>query len=277
MQPTAASRERTGSDMDLQLEGKSVFVSGSTQGIGYAIAWALLAEGASVVINGRTESKVQRAVGQLRVDFPDATVSGVAADFADPARVRELLATLGDVEILVNNLGIFDLAPFDHVSDEDWQRYFDINVMSGVRLSRHVLGRMLARGSGRIIFVGSESGVNIPGDMVPYGVTKAAMLALSNGLAKLTRGTAVTVNTILGGPTYSDGVAETVADIAHARGLPTEDLKAAIIGGNQTSLLQRFVEPAEIANLAVYLASPLAAATNGAAVRADGGVLTSML
>lgn len=277
MQSTAASRERTGSDMDLQLVGKSAFVSGSTKGIGYAIARALLAEGASVVINGRNESGVQHAVRQLRVAFPDATVNGVAADLADPARVRELLPSLGDLEILVNNVGIFDLAPFDHVSDEDWQRYFDINVMSGVRLSRHVLGRMLERGSGRIIFVGSESGVNIPGDMVPYGVTKAAMLALSNGLAKLTRGTKVTVNTILGGPTYSAGVAETVAEIAHARGLPTEDLKAAIIGGNQTSLLQRFVEPAEIANLAVYLASPLAAATNGAAVRADGGVLTSML
>jgi NAD(P)-dependent dehydrogenase (short-subunit alcohol dehydrogenase family) len=153
----------------------------------------------------------------------------------------------------------------------------DVNLLSGVRLSRELLPGMLDAGWGRIIFVGSESGVNIPADMTHYGVTKAGMLALSNGLAKLTRGTGVTVNTILGGPTYSDGVASTVNNIAEAQGLSTEDLKAVIIGGNKTSLLERFIEPAEIANLAVYLSSPLSSATNGAAVRADGGVLTTVL
>lgn len=263
--------------MDLQLSGKRAFISGSTQGIGYAIARALLNEGVTVVINGRSDGKLQEAVQQLRVDVPGAAVSGIVADFEDSAQVQGLLASLGDVDILVNNVGLFDLAPFEEISEEEWQRYFDVNVMSGVRLSRHALGAMLAKGWGRIIFIGSESGVNIPGDMVHYGLTKAATLALSNGLAKLTRGSDVTVNTILGGPTYSDGVAETVTQIAQAQGMATDDLKAAIIGGNQTSLMQRFIEPTEIAHLALYLASPLSAATNGAAVRADGGVLTAML
>lgn len=263
--------------MDLQLNGKKAFISGSTQGIGYAIAKALLEEGATVVINGRDETRLQSAVHQLRVAVPGATVSGVAADFADPAQVGDLLPALDDLDILVNNVGLFDLSPFQEISDADWQRYFDVNVMSGVRLSRHVLGGMLAKGHGRIIFIGSESGVNIPSDMVHYGLTKAAMLALSNGLAKLTRRTAVTVNTILGGPTYSDGVAGTVNEIAQAQSMSIDDLKAAIIGGNQTSLLERFIEPDEIAALALYLASPLSSATNGAAVRADGGVLTAML
>jgi len=181
------------------------------------------------------------------------------------------------VDILVNNVGLFDVAPFADLTDDDWQRYFDVNVMSAVRLSRHALGGMLARNSGRVIFISSESGVNVPADMVHYGVTKAGMLALSNGLSKLTKGTTVTVNTILGGPTYSDGVASAVAGIAQAQGIPERDLTAAIIAGNQTSLLERFIEPEEIAHLATYLASPLSSATNGAALRADGGVLTTIL
>ena len=263
--------------MDLQLSGKSAFVSGSTQGIGYAIAEALLGEGASVIINGRDEGRLRMAMDRLRGAVPGAAVSGVAADFADPEQVRRLLDCLGDIDILVNNVGLFEVTPFALVSDDDWHRYLDVNVMSSVRLSRHALPHMLATGWGRIIFIGSESGVNIPADMVHYGVTKAAMLALSNGLAKLTRGTEVTVNTILGGPTYSDGVARAVEQIAQAQSVPAEELKAAIIAGNQTSLVQRFIEPAEIANLALYLASPLSSATNGAALRADGGVLTAMI
>ncbi len=263
--------------MDLQLSGKTAFVSGSTQGIGFAIAEALVGEGVSVVINGRDEGRLRAAVERLKAAVPGGVVSGVAADFADPEQVRRLLERLGEVDILVNNVGLFEVTPFAQISDEDWQRYVDVNVMSGVRLSRHALPRMLAKKWGRIIFVGSESGVNIPADMVHYGLTKAAMLALSNGLAKLTRGTEVTVNTILGGPTYSDGVARAVNQIAQAQAVPAEELKAAIIAGNQTSLLQRFIEPAEIANLALYLASPLSSATNGAALRADGGVLTAMI
>jgi NAD(P)-dependent dehydrogenase (short-subunit alcohol dehydrogenase family) len=263
--------------MDLKLTGKRAFVSGSTQGIGFAIAKALLGEGASVIINGRQEEKVRLAVRNLEAAVPGAVVTGLPADFARPEDVNQLLASLGDLDILVNNVGLFGVSSFPDISDDEWRRYFEVNVMSGVRLSRHALGGMLERKWGRIIFIGSESGVNIPADMVHYGMTKAGMLAVSNGLAKLTRGTDVTVNTILGGPTYSDGVAAVVDQISAAQGMPADELKKAIIAGNQTSLLQRFIEPSEIANLVLYLASPLASATNGAAVRADGGVLTAML
>ena len=263
--------------MDLQLTGKRAFVSGSTQGIGFAIATTLATEGATVVLNGRSASGVAAAVARLETHVPGARVSGIAADFADAASVHGLLDAVGEVDILVNNVGLFDVVPFAEVTDDDWQRYFEVNLMSAVRLSRHAIGGMLARNDGRIIFVSSESGVNVPADMVHYGVTKAGMLALANGLSKLTKGSAVTVNTILGGPTYSHGVATAVAGIAHAQGMPERDLKAAIIGGNQTSLLERFIEPEEIANLAAYLASPLSSATNGAALRADGGVLTAIL
>lgn len=263
--------------MDLELTGRRAFVSGSTQGIGYAIAEELLREGAKVVVNGRDEHRVQIAIDRLKAAVPDADVTGIAADFADPEQVRRLLSVLGDVDILVNNVGVFDIEDFMEISDEQWQRYFDINVMSGVRLSRHALGGMLARGWGRIIFIASESGVNVPADMAHYGVTKAGTLALSNGLAKTTRGTRVTVNTILGGPTYSDGVAQAVEQIAQARDMAADDLKNRIAAGNRTSLVQRFIEPAEIASLALYLASPRSSATNGAALRADGGTLTAIL
>ena len=262
--------------MDLDLVGKRAFVSGSTQGIGYAIAESLLAEGATVVVNGRSEDRVAAAVERLEAAVPGAAVSGIPADFADSEQVRRLLGSLGEVDVLVNNVGVFEVAAFEEISDDDWQRYFDVNVMSGVRLSRHALPGMLARGWGRIIFVSSESGVSVPADMTHYGATKAATIALANGLAKRTRGSSVTVNTILGGPTFSDGVAATVARYAEAQAMEPVDLKAAIIAGNQTSLLQRFIEPREIANLALYLASPLSSATNGAALRVDGGVVRSI-
>jgi len=263
--------------MDLQLTGTRAFVSGSTQGIGHAIAAALLREGAEVVVNGRDEGRVQDAVVRLRAAVPGVAVSGIAADLADADQVERLLDRLGDVDVLVNNAGVFDVAPFDRATDADWQRYLDVNLMSGVRLTRRLLPPMLARGRGRVLFVSSESGVDVPADMVPYGVTKAGALALANGLAKTTRGTGVTVNTILGGPTYSDGVARTVEQIAQAQGVPAGDLKDTLAAARTTSLLQRFLEPEEIARLAVYLASPLSSATNGAAVRADGGVLTTLL
>ena len=263
--------------MDLQLSGRRAFVSGSTQGIGYAIARGLLTEGAMVVINGRSQATVDRAVKALETEIPNAAVTGITADFADERQTSALLDSVGDVDILINNVGVFELSEFGDISDDEWQRYFDINLMSGVRLSRHALPGMRERGWGRVLFIGSESGVNIPADMVHYGVTKAAMIALSNGLAKLTRGTEVTVNTVLGGPTYSDGVAGTVRAISEAQAVPTDAMKAAIIGENRTSLIERFIDPAEIAYLVLYLASPLASATNGAAVRADGGVLTTIL
>ncbi|MCD2497879.1 SDR family NAD(P)-dependent oxidoreductase [Microbacterium nymphoidis] len=263
--------------MDLRLQGKTAFISGSTQGIGYAIAAALAVEGVAVTLNGRDESRVDAAVARLRGEHPTARVAGVAADFADAGQVDVLVQQLGDVDILVNSVGIFGLSDFAAVTDDEWMRYFEVNVMSGVRLSRAVLGGMLERGWGRIIFISSESGVNVPADMVHYGMTKAATLAVGNGLSKLTRGTAVTVNTVLGGPTFSDGVAASVAAAADARSVPADAMKAAIIGQNRTTLLERFIEPDEVANLVAYLASPRASATNGAALRADGGVLTAML
>ncbi|EOM78392.1 SDR family NAD(P)-dependent oxidoreductase [Rhodococcus rhodnii] len=263
--------------MDLGLTGRTAFVSGSTQGLGHAIARTLADEGAAVVLNGRSEDRVEDAVERLRAAVPSAQVEGIAADFADQGDVHRLLQSIGEIDILVNNVGIFEVAAFEDVSDDDWQRYFDVNLMSGVRLSRRLLPAMLEQGWGRIVFVGSESGVNVPADMTHYGATKAAMLALSNGLAKATRGTRVTVNTILGGPTYSDGVARTVELIAQAQGVPVDEAKSAIAARNVTSLLQRFIEPDEIASLAAYLASPLSSAINGAAVRADGGTLTTTL
>ena len=263
--------------MDLQLRGKTAFISGSTGGIGAAIARTLAAEGTRVIVNGRSEQAVRDAVAALRRMHPDVGHDGIVADFADPASVERLLGDLGAVDILVNNVGQFGLAQFESVSDDDWAHILEVNLMSGVRLSRHVLPGMLDRGWGRILFISSESGVNIPADMIHYGVTKAAMIALGNGLAKRTRGTAVTVNTILGGPTYSDGVATTIESIAADQAAPVDAVKASIIGRNTTTLLERFMEPEEIASLAAYLASPLASATNGAALRADGGVLTGML
>ena len=263
--------------MDLQLHGATAFVSGSTGGIGYAVASALAAEGAAVTLNGRSEDRVAASVERLRAEVPGATVAGIAADFADASAVTALIDELGDVDVLVNNVGEFAIAPFADIDDPTWQRYFEVNVLSGVRLCRALLPGMIRRGRGRVLFVASESGVSVPADMIHYGVTKAAVIALANGLAKTTRGTAVTVNTVLGGPTWSDGVAAAIEGIAAAQGAPVDAVRAAVIGRNTTTLLERFLDPAEIASLCTYLASPLASATNGAALRADGGVLTTTL
>lgn len=264
--------------MDLQLTSKTAFVSGSTQGIGFAIARQLLMEGAVVIINGRTQERVDLAVGRLKEEMPAAMVTGIAADFAKVSEVNELLAALPEIDILVNNVGIFELKAFADIKDEDWMRFFEVNVLSGVRLSRFLLDKMITRNRGRIIFISSESGINIPGNMIHYGMTKTAMLSVSRGLAELTKGTEVTVNTILGGPAYSEGVAGAVEHIAGAQGLGVEQMKDNLIKMlNPTSLLQRFIDPSEIANMAVYLSSPLAVATNGAALRVDGGVLNSIV
>ncbi|MEJ5055588.1 SDR family NAD(P)-dependent oxidoreductase [Sphingobacterium sp. MYb382] len=260
--------------MDLQLNGKRAFISGSTQGIGYSIAQLLLQENASVIINGRNEEKTKAACFLLQQQFPNAEVDYVVADFAKKEDVAKLLEELTDIDILINNVGIFGLEDFYQTTDEDWYKYFEINVMSGMRLSKKLLPEMIRKNWGRIIFISSESGVNIPGDMIHYGASKAAMSALSNGLSKLTKGTLVTVNTILGGPTYSYGVANTIGQIAEGQNMDLEQMKNAIIQhANPHILLQRFIQPEEIANLAVYLSSPLSIATNGASLRADSGVL----
>jgi NAD(P)-dependent dehydrogenase (short-subunit alcohol dehydrogenase family) len=263
--------------MNLQLTSKKAFISGSTQGIGFAIAQQLLEEGAEVIINGRQKEKTENAVLQLKQQFPNAKVSGIAADFSNNKEVKSLLEQLNNIDILINNVGIFELKNFESISDEDWLHIFEINVMSSVKLSRHLLPKMLEKNWGRIIFISSESGVNIPENMIHYGMTKASMIAISNGLSKLTKGTEVTVNTILGGPTYSDGVAETVEKIAQAQNISIEQMKSVIVQQtNPDSLLQRFIEPKEIANLVAYLSSPISIATNGASLRADGGVLKTI-
>lgn len=260
--------------MDLKLKGKRAFISGSTQGIGFAIAQQLLAESVEVIINGRDQLRLDHSLTALKTEFPDAIVSGIAADFSDQQQVEELLARLDDIDILINNVGIFELKDFTDLIDEDWYRIFDINVMSSVRLSRKLLPQMLKKNWGRVIFISSESGVNIPENMIHYGMTKSAMMAISNGLSKLTKGTEVTVNTILGGPTYSDGVAHTIEHIAAAQNMDVEQLKLGIMQQtNPHSLIGRFINPAEIAYLATYLSSSLSLATNGACLRADGGVL----
>lgn len=263
--------------MDLHLDSKTAFISGSTQGIGFAIAKQLVKEGVSVILNGRNQQKLDLAIQSLQDEYPDGDISGIAADFSNGDEVKVLIAALPPVDILINNVGIFELKSFETITDAEWTRFFEVNVMSGVRLSRALLPKMLDKNWGRVIFISSESGINIPENMIHYGMTKTALLSISNGLAKLTKGSQVTVNTILGGPTYSDGVAEAIVQIAHAQNQDPEQLKAYIsTSTNPTSLLQRFIEPEEIASLAVYLSSPLSIATNGASLRADGGVLTGI-
>lgn len=260
--------------MDLKLKGKRAFISGATQGIGFAIAQQLLAESVEVIINGRDPLKLERSLTALKREFPNALVSGIAADFSDQQQVTALLAQLDDIDILVNNVGIFELKDFTDLTNEDWYRIFDINVMSSVSLSRKLLPKMLEKNWGRVVFISSESGVNVPEHMIHYGMTKSAMMAISNGLSKLTKGTAVTVNTILGGPTYSDGVAQTIEHLARAQNIEIEQLKSGIMQQtNPHSLIGRFINPAEIASLAAYLSSPLSLATNGSCLRADGGIL----
>jgi NAD(P)-dependent dehydrogenase (short-subunit alcohol dehydrogenase family) len=263
--------------MDLKLNGKSAFISGSTQGIGFAIAQQLLKENVAVTINGRNKERVSQAKDKLKQQFPNSTISAITADFTNKEEVERLLGELTDIDILINNVGIFEVKDFQYITDKDWYDYFEINVMSSVRLSRQLLPQMLNKKWGRIIFISSESGVNIPENMIHYGMTKAAMMAIGNGLSKLTKGTEVTVNTILGGPTYSTGVENVVEQIAKLQNISVDQMKNAIMQqSNPHSLLQRFIEPSEIANLATYLSSPLSLATNGSCLRADGGVLKTI-
>ncbi|GGC12938.1 SDR family NAD(P)-dependent oxidoreductase [Dyadobacter sediminis] len=264
--------------MDLQLQGKTAFISGSTQGIGFAIASGLLKEGASVIINGRTEQKVNEAVDKLKSLFPQAAVSGKAADFSKSEEVAALLESLPDIDILINNAGIFEPKPFTEIPDEDWFRFFEVNVMSGVRLARHFLPKMLSRNWGRILFISSESAVNIPEEMIHYGTTKTAQLAISRGLAELTKGTDVTVNSILPGPTKSEGVAEFVKQLANAANVTAEEAEKDFFkNARPSSLLQRFTSVEEIANLVTYISSPLSSGTNGSALKVDGGVAKFIL
>lgn len=261
--------------MDLKLQGKLALVSGSTAGIGLAIVSTLAEEGARVIVNGRTQASVDSVVAQLQAQT-GGEVHGFAGDLSTAAAAEEVARRFPGVEILVNNLGIFEPKAFEEIPDEDWQRFFDVNVLSGVRLARLFLPAMKHANWGRIIFISSESGVQIPVEMIHYGVTKTAQLAVARGLAEAVAGTGITVNSVLPGPTKSRGVGEFVETLAKAEGQSFEGFEKEFFEKvRPTSLIKRFSSPQEIASLVAYVASPLSSATTGAALRADGGVIKS--
>jgi NAD(P)-dependent dehydrogenase (short-subunit alcohol dehydrogenase family) len=263
--------------MDLGLKGKRALVTGSTAGIGFATAELLAQEGAHVIVNGRTAERVNAAVEKLRSSAPGASVSGVAADAGTAAGCAALLAAEPNVDVLVNNMGIFEPKPFEEIPDEDWTRFFEVNVLSGVRLSRGYLPGMRARNWGRIVFVSSESGIQIPTEMIHYGVTKTAQLSVARGLAETLSGTNVTVNSVLPGPTASEGVSTFVSDLAKAQSKDVPSVERDFFKhARPSSLIQRFATPREVASLIAYVCSEAAAATTGSALRVDGGVVRAI-
>jgi NAD(P)-dependent dehydrogenase (short-subunit alcohol dehydrogenase family) len=258
--------------MDLQLADKTALITGSTAGIGLEIARTLAVEGASVILSGRNQEKLERALASIRASG-GADVRGVLADPATAEGADTLLRAVPHVDILVNNLGIYEIKSFADISDENWRNYFEINVLSGARLARHYFPGMLKQNWGRIIFISSESALVVPGPMIHYGMTKTAQLAISRGLAELTRGTKVTVNSVLPGPTRSEGIIGFLKSITSDPTATDAQMEAEFFArARPSSLLQRMIEPEEIASLVAYVASPLSSATNGAALRVDGGV-----
>jgi NAD(P)-dependent dehydrogenase (short-subunit alcohol dehydrogenase family) len=260
--------------MDLGIKGKLALVTGSTAGIGNAIATALAREGVRVIISGRTQAKVDAALAALRAEGLD--VLGFAGDLSDAATAEALAKAHPGVEILVNNLGIFEAKAFENIPDEDWRRFFEVNVLSGVRLSRLYLPAMKQANWGRIIFISSESAFQIPAEMIHYGMTKSAQVAVARGLAEEVAGTGITVNSVLPGPTNSRGVGEFVDELAKAEGISFAEFEQKFFTQMRpTSLIKRFASTEEVASLVVYVASALASATTGAALRVDGGVIKS--
>ena len=263
--------------MHVNLSGKSALVTGSTAGIGLAIAKGLATTGASVLVNGRKQETVDRAVDVIKAAAPGANVRGAVADVATEAGCKALARAVPATDILVNNAGIFEPKPFFDIPDADWMRFFETNVMSGVRLSRAYMPGMLAANWGRIIFISSESALNIPSEMIHYGMTKTAQLAVSRGLAELTAGTGVTVNSVLPGPTRSEGVEDFLQDMARQSGQTVGAMAEGFVREHRpTSLLQRFASVEEVANMVVYAASKEASATNGAALRVEGGIVRTI-
>jgi NAD(P)-dependent dehydrogenase (short-subunit alcohol dehydrogenase family) len=264
--------------MDLRLTGKIALVTGSTAGIGFAMAKSLASEGAHVHVNGRTQERVDAAVAAIRSHVAAAKVDGIAADFSSSTGADAVIARLPTVDVLVNNVGIFEPKPFTEISDADWCRFFEINVMSGVRLSRHYLAGMLERNWGRILFISSESGVQIPAEMVHYGMTKTAQIAVARGIAESVAGTGVTVNSILAGPTESEGVGAFVEAMAKQENKSKAEIEKQFFEHvRPSSLLKRFATVDEVAAMAIYLAGEVSSATNGAALRVDGGVVRAIL
>ncbi len=266
------------SRMDLQLQGKRALVTGSTAGIGLAIARGLAREGAGVIINGRTAQRVDQSVAALNKAGVSGKVEGLAADLGTADGTRTAIERFPEVDILVNNLGIFEAKPFEDIPDADWLRFFEVNLLSGVRLSRHYLPGMKKRNWGRIVFISSESAIQIPAEMIHYGMTKTAQLAIARGLAETTAGTNVTVNSVLPGPTASEGVNTFVEELARDQKTTRREVEKQFFQNMRpTSLLKRMAEPEEVANLVTFVCSPLSSATNGAALRADGGVVRSII
>ena len=263
--------------MNLNLHGKSALVTGSTAGIGFATATGLAQLGARTIVNGRTAARVDEALAAIAASVPGATLEAAPVDLSTAAGAQEIVRRFPEVDVLVNNLGIFEPKPFDEISDADWMRFFETNVMSGVRLSRAYLPHMRERDWGRIIFVSSESGLNIPAEMVHYGMTKAAQLAVARGIAESVPGTGITVNSVLPGPTKSEGVGGFLADMAKTRGVDEAAMETDFFKhARPTSLLKRFETVDEVANMIVYLCSPAASGTTGASVRVDGGVVKTI-
>ena len=261
--------------MKIDLSGKRAVVTGSTVGIGFAIASGLAEAGAAVVINGRSQKSVD--VAKERLKLTHAKIEGVAADLATAEGADAFIRAAGDADILVNNVGIFEPKEFVDIPDADWQRFFDINVMSGIRMARHYFPLMLKRGWGRIVFISSESGLNTPKEMVHYGMTKTAQLAISRGLAQAAAGTAVTVNAVLPGPTRSEGVVDFMGKLTAGQNLSQADMEKKLIAeGRPSSIIQRLATPEEVANMVVYVCSQQASATTGAALRVDGGVVQTI-
>jgi NAD(P)-dependent dehydrogenase (short-subunit alcohol dehydrogenase family) len=263
--------------VDLGLKGKRALVTGSTAGIGFATARALAAEGAHVTVNGRTQARVDSAIDALVREFPGATITGIAADLSHGEGCEALLGLLPEIDVLVNNLGIFEMKSFEEISDEDWLRFFEANVLSGIRLSRHYVCGMRSRNWGRIVFVSSESALQIPTEMIHYGMTKTAQLAVSRGLAETLAGTGITVNSVLPGPTSSEAAGAMVAQMAAARGVDVATVEREFLTtARPSSLLQRFSTTDEVAAMIVYVCSVKASATTGAALRVDGGVVRAI-
>ncbi|QNQ08399.1 SDR family NAD(P)-dependent oxidoreductase [Sphingomonas alpina] len=262
--------------MDLHLTDKTAIVTGGTGGIGLEIARSLSLEGARVTITGRTQAKLDEAIADL-ASSGGTPVTGIAADVATPEGAAQLARELPQVDILINNLGIYESKPFGEISDADWANMFDVNVMSGVRLSRNYLPGMLDRNWGRIIFISSESGLAVPHDMIHYGTSKTAQLSIARGLAQLTRGTNVTVNSVMPGPTRSAGIEDFLRSQASDPSLPIAEIEAEFFAtARASSIIQRMIEAKEIADLVAYVASPRASATNGAALRAEGGLVNTI-